>query len=195
MESEAYILAEKQVTMKICVYCGSSFAEDEELNGLAKNIGRDIGKNQDTLVYGGANVGLMKLVADGCLEAGGKVIGVMSEDLKSREIDHPNLTELIYTKNLSERKMMLMTLSDAFLTLPGGLGTLDELFETWTMKQIGVVQNPIGLLDYHGHFDALLEHLQHCIKAGFVRESAIHNLIIEDEWSVLYQKLKDSVSK
>ncbi|MGS4884845.1 LOG family protein [Roseibium sp. MB-4] len=154
----------------ICVFCGSSYGALEDYNDAAKATGRAIAEKGMRLVYGGARVGLMGSVADAALEAGGEVIGVLPHSLKEKEIEHQGLTELHLVKSMHERKAMMADLSDGFIALPGGVGTLEEIFEVWTWGQLGYHQKPCGFLNINGYYDHLIAFLDHQTQEGFTKK-------------------------
>ena len=139
----------------VCVFCGSSTGEDPAYAEAARDLGRLIAGNGLTLVYGGGHVGLMGVVADAALDAGGEVIGVMPKALVDREISHTSLTKLHVVHSMHERKAMMSELSDAFVALPGGNGTLEEFFEVLTWAQLGEHGKPCGLLNVAGYYDPI----------------------------------------
>jgi uncharacterized protein (TIGR00730 family) len=139
----------------LCVYCGSSLGDDPSFASMARLLGYTIAKSEITLVYGGANVGLMGTVADSVLDHGGKVIGVLPKFLVEKEIAHTGLTELILCETMHERKTKLFELSQGFIALPGGFGTLEEIFEVLTWQQLGLHKFPIAFLNINGFFDHL----------------------------------------
>lgn len=139
----------------ICVFCGSSLGEDPTFIEAASKLGEALAKSQITLVYGGANIGLMGTVANAVLKNGGKVIGVIPKFLAGKEIAHPNLTELILVESMHERKMKMFELSEGFIAMPGGFGTLEELSEMLTWQQLGLHRYPIGLLNINGFYNHL----------------------------------------
>ena len=143
------------------------------------------------LVYGGANVGLMRILADTMLQKGGEVIGVMPRRLVDREVAHLDLTEMHIVDSMSERKTMMVELSDAFITLPGGFGTLDELAEVLTYNQLRLSDKPIGILNVDGYFDMFLKFLDHAAREGFVRQEHRSNLIIDEDIDSLLQKMQN----
>lgn len=153
----------------VCVYCGSSPGVDPGFREEAAALGRALAERGQTLVYGGAHVGLMGVVADAALAAGGRVIGVIPASLRSRELAHAGLTELVVTASMHERKQIMAERADAFVALPGGLGTLDELFEIWTWSQLGLHAKPIGLVNRAGYYDGLITFLERAEAEGFVR--------------------------
>lgn len=152
----------------ICVYCGASRGKRPEYAALARNLGTLLARRGITLVYGGGNVGLMGVVADATLAAGGKVVGVIPRALLEREVSHGNLTELVVVNDMHERKLTMATRADGFIALPGGIGTLEELFETLTWLQLGFHGKPIALLDATGYFSALLAFLDNMVAEGFL---------------------------
>lgn len=153
----------------ICVFCGSNMGGRDDYAGAATAFGRTLAEEGIRLVYGGANVGLMRLVANGALEAGGEVVGIIPEALKARELAHPGLTELHTVKSMHERKAMMADFSDGFVALPGGPGTMEEMFEIWTWAQLGYHRKPVGLLNVAGFFDPLLAFLDHQVAERFMR--------------------------
>lgn len=153
----------------LCVFCGSSPGKRPEYLEVARATGRSIAQRGLTLVYGGGRVGLMGAVADAALAAGGRVVGVIPQMLLDREVGHAGLTELRVVTTLSERKLMMADLSDAFLALPGGIGTMDELFEAWTWTQLELHRKPCGLLNQDGYYDALISFLDAAVAEGFQR--------------------------
>jgi uncharacterized protein (TIGR00730 family) len=161
----------------ICVFCGSSPGNRPEYVSLARDTGRLIAERQLTLIYGGGKVGLMGALADAALAAGGRVIGIIPQMLLEREVAHRGLTDLRIVSTLSERKFMMGVLSDAFLSLPGGIGTLDELFEAWSWAQLGLHKKPSGLLNFQGYYDHLIQFLDLTLSEGFQRpehRAALH---------------------
>jgi len=153
----------------ICVYCGSSMGADPDFEVAARETGELIARNGITLVYGGAAVGLMGVLADAALAAGGGVIGVTPRGLWGGEIDHPGLTELIEVGSMHERKHRMFELADAFVALPGGLGTLDELAEIATWSQLGLHRKPIATLDVNGYWTGLHGFLRTAAGAGLLK--------------------------
>ena len=157
------------MSLSVCVFCGSSFGDDPRFRAAAQDTGREIARRGWTLVYGGAHVGLMGAVADAALGAGGRVIGVIPRFLHEREVGHDGITSLEIVASLTERKLRMGELSDAFLSLPGGIGTLDELFEAWSWSQVGLQHKPNGLLNVGGYYDPLLAFLDRAAAAGFMQ--------------------------
>ncbi|MCX2722201.1 TIGR00730 family Rossman fold protein [Roseibium salinum] len=155
----------------ICVFCGSSYGALEAYSEAAKATGRTIAESGYRLIYGGARVGLMGTVADAALAAGGKVIGVLPRALQDKEIGHEGLTELHLVGSMHERKAQMADLSDAFIALPGGVGTLEEIFEIWTWGQLGYHKKPCGFLNVEGYYDHLIAFLDHQAQEGFTRKA------------------------
>jgi hypothetical protein len=166
---------------KICVYCGSSDGARPEYRQAAAALGRAMVKNDIDLVYGGASVGLMGTLADTVLDGGGKVTGVIPESLVNREISHPGLTELVVVNSMHERKSMMAELSDAFIALPGGIGTMDELFEILTWAHLGIHNKPCALLNVAGYYDHLNAFVNYGVNQGFIGKQTEAKLIIQDD--------------
>jgi hypothetical protein len=154
---------------RICVFAGSSAGSRPEYLAAAEELGRVLAAREIGVVYGGARVGLMGAVADAVLVGGGQVIGVIPQAMVEKEVAHDGLTDLRVVTTMHERKALMAELSDGFIALPGGWGTLDELFEILTWAQLGIHQKPCGLLNVLGYFDRLLAFLDHAVQQGFVR--------------------------
>jgi uncharacterized protein (TIGR00730 family) len=152
----------------ICVYCGSREGAQVQYADGARSLGRLIGERGWRLVYGGGKVGLMGIVADAVLAAGGQAIGVIPETLMRREVGHRGLTELHVVQTMHQRKQMMAERADAFVALPGGIGTMDEFFEVWTWRQLGYHDQPIGLLNVAGYYDPLLAFMRRSVDEGFL---------------------------
>lgn len=153
----------------ICVYCGSSLGTDPVFLESARLIGAYIAQQNHTLVYGGGVVGLMGVVADSALENSGKVIGVIPNQLVSREVPHLGLSELYTVSSMSERKRKMASLADCFIALPGGTGTLEEIMESFVLSQMGIERKTCGLLNVNGYYDKLLEFLDTMECSGFIK--------------------------
>jgi uncharacterized protein (TIGR00730 family) len=160
-------MSEGRLVRSICVFCGSRPGADPAFPAAAAALGAAIAKRGMTLVYGGAKVGLMGILANAALSEGGRVIGVIPKGLVSKEIAHDGLTELFLTESMHDRKERMIELSDAFVSMPGGWGTYDELFEVLTLAQIGFHDKPSAFLNVNGYFDPLLTLLHHTIEHGF----------------------------
>ncbi len=156
--------------MNICVFCGSSPGHNPVYAAAAKELGNLIGQGNHTLVYGGGNIGLMGIVADATLEKHGKVIGVIPKFLMDKEVGHLGLTSLEIVTSMHERKKRMADLSDAFIAIPGGWGTLEEIAEILTWKQLGLVSQPVAVLNVNGFFDPLLQQMNAMVDEGFLRE-------------------------
>jgi uncharacterized protein (TIGR00730 family) len=153
---------------RVCVFCGSSMGNREEYRQSAEQLARALVGNQLDLVYGGGGVGLMGVLADEVLSLGGRVQGVLPEALLAREVGHCGLTELRVVSTMHERKFQMSELADAFIALPGGFGTFEELFEVITWAQLGLHSKPIGLLNVAGYFQPLIDFLDHAVSEGFI---------------------------
>ncbi len=154
---------------RLCVYCGSSNHVASEYKAAARRLGTFLAERNIEIVYGGGSVGLMNEVAEGGLEAGGHVIGVIPEQLLKLELAHARLSELIVVSDMHARKRTMAELADGFIALPGGYGTLEELFEATTWSQLQIHDKPVGLLNVEGYFDRLLSFVDHAVQEGFVR--------------------------
>jgi len=174
----------------IGVFCGSSLGAKPVYRDCAVKLAQFFLKNGIELVYGGANVGLMAILADTMLIKGGKVTGVMPESLVKKEVAHAGLTRMLIVKSMQERKQVMARLSDAFITLPGAFGTLDELFEVLTWNQLGIISKPIGILNAGGYFTALFAMLDHAVSEKFLRPEHRDLLVIDDDVSILFEKLQ-----
>lgn len=152
----------------VCVYCGSRPGERAEYAEAAREVGRAIGERGWQLVYGGGRAGLMGIVADAALAAGAPVVGVIPQSLMDREVGHQSLTELHVVETMHQRKLMMAERSDAFIALPGGIGTFEEIFEVWSWRQLGYHDKPLGLLNTAGYYDALLDFMAQTVMQGFV---------------------------
>lgn len=155
--------------MNVCVFCGSSAGTNSIYAESAKELGALLASQNHTLVYGGGNIGLMGIVADAVLEKKGRVIGVIPDFLMQREVGHAHLTKLEVVSSMHERKKRMADLSDAFITMPGGWGTLDETAEILTWKQLGLIKQEVGVLNINGFFDAMLEQMNLMTREGFLK--------------------------
>ena len=177
--------------MKITVFCGSNTGASEVYVTQVKEFGRELVKRDITLVFGGGRVGLMGTLADAVLEAGGHVIGVMPQFLDDKEIAHDGLSELIIVNTMHERKAKMAELADAFITLPGGPGTLEEFFEIFTWTQLGIHKKPSGILNINQYFDPIVELFDHMTDEEFLEEKFRNMIAIDVNPSNLIDKLKD----
>ncbi len=176
--------------MRIAIYCGSSRGLDPIYATAAAQTATFLAQQGIGIVYGGGNVGIMGVIADAALAAGGEVIGVIPESLLAKELGHGGVTELHVTRSMHERKQKMVDLSDAFIALPGGFGTLDELFETLTWLQLGFHGKPVGLLNVAGFFDHLLTFLDHMSTTGFLKPEHRSSLITETDPEALLQAIR-----
>lgn len=173
----------------ICVYCGSRPGHAPEYAETARAVGAWIGARGGQLVYGGGRAGLMGEVANATLAAGGRVIGVIPRTLVEREHAHRGVSELHIVETMHERKRLMAEHADAFVALPGGIGTFEELFETWTWRQLGYHDKPIGLLNQDGYYDELLRFVRHSIGSGFMAEAQWQLIDTDRDASALLQRL------
>jgi uncharacterized protein (TIGR00730 family) len=177
----------------ICVFCGSSPGREPLFRDAARQLGRLIGEHGLTLVYGGGCVGLMGELADAALAANGRVVGVITEALVDRELAHLGLSDLRVVTTMHERKAQMSELADAFIALPGGLGTLEEFFEVLTWQQLGIHRKPCALLNVGGYYDPLLAFLDRGVEAGFVSPVHRATVLVDDDAARLLERLRDSV--
>ena len=176
---------------RITVFCGSSFGSEDVYRTQATELGHTLAKKGIELVYGGANVGLMGAVADGVLGGGGKVIGVLPHFLQSKEIAHEGLTELILVESMHERKTKMNDLCDGVIALPGGFGTLEELFEMVTWAQLGLHKKPIAVLNTNGFYDSLIELTRTMVEKGFLKSVNQEMLLVSDNIEELLTKMSE----
>lgn len=174
---------------RICVFCGSSMGTRNEYKVAAMNLGKYFVKKKIELVYGGANVGLMKIIADEVLEGGIKVIGIMPHLLIEKEVDHKGISEMFKVDTMAERKELMSDMSDGFIALPGGFGTLDELSEILTHNQLRISDKPMGLLNIDGYYDNLIKFIDVGVESGFVRAEHRDNIIVESDIELLIEKM------
>jgi len=174
----------------LCVFCGSSPGLRPEYRAAAVALGTALAQRRITLVYGGASVGLMGAVADAAIVAGGEVIGVLPRQLATREIAHAGLARLELVETMHARKARMAELADAFVALPGGIGTLEELFETWTWAQLGLHRKPCGLLDVAGYYGPLIRFLDSSVDQGFVRPVHRAMLVVARDVDLLFEEFE-----
>lgn len=173
----------------ICVFCGSSPGVNGAFVKAARSLGTIMAAKNITLVYGGSNIGLMRTIADEVMLNNGRVIGVMPQGLIDREVAYTTLEEFHIVDTMSKRKQMMADLADAFIAMPGGIGTLDELFEILSWNQLDIIDKPIALLNTDGYYDMLIGFLKHTVEQQFVRPEHYANLIVESDPEVLLEKL------
>ncbi|HEU4460326.1 MAG TPA: TIGR00730 family Rossman fold protein [Methylibium sp.] len=179
----------KRRPFTVCVYCGSRHGKREAFAEAARSIGRLIGERGWAMVYGGGRVGLMGEAADAALSAGAEVVGVLPHALAAREVGHLGLTRLELVDSMHLRKQRMAELSDAFVALPGGIGTMDELFEIWTWRQLGLHAKPIGLLDVDGYYEPLLAMLRSMVERDFLGEATASMLMHGTDAAALLDRL------
>ena len=182
-------------TLSICVYCGSRHGRQFAYTAAARALGAAIGSRGWQLVYGGGKVGLMGEVADATLAAGGRVVGVIPESLQKLEVGHTGLDELHVVPTMHVRKQMMAERADLFIALPGGIGTLEELYEVWTWRQLGYHDQPIGLLNTAGYYDALLGFMNHTVAEGFLSASQLDNVRVGTDPEALLLSLAAQVRR
>ncbi|WP_325168893.1 TIGR00730 family Rossman fold protein [Cytobacillus luteolus] len=175
---------------KICIFCGSSFGNSSIYQEKVNELGTILAKRNVELVYGGGNVGLMGEISRSVLAHGGRVTGVIPEVIY-QNVEHIELTELFVVKDMHERKAKMYDLSDGFIALPGGIGTLEELAEVMTWYQIGYHQKPIGIYNVNGFYDGLLDTFKHMINEGFLKKEYIDSLVISDDPDSLLEKMSN----
>jgi uncharacterized protein (TIGR00730 family) len=163
---------------RICVFCGARTSNKPEFVALAQEVGRTLAEKNIGLVYGGGNWGLMGAVADAALKAGGEVVGIIPHFLMGKEGNRTDLTEQHIVGSMAERKDLMNQYSDGFLTIPGGLGTLDELFEVWTWRSLGLNVKPIGLVNIHGYYDPLLAFMDSVMRHELASENAVRDHVL-----------------
>ena len=175
--------------MKVCVFCGSSMGNDPRYQEAAAQLGDVLAQHDCTLYYGGANVGLMKIIADKMLEKGKRVVGIIPKLITDMEIAHEGVTEMIEVDSMSERKLMLINESDAFIAMPGGFGTLDELFEITVLNQLRIADKPVALYNTLNYYDSMMQFINHAVNQGFIRKEHRDNIIVSDNPETLFNEL------
>jgi uncharacterized protein (TIGR00730 family) len=176
----------------VCVYCGSRPGHEPHFAQAARDVGRWIGERGGQLVYGGGNAGLMGVVADETLAAGGTVVGIIPRTLVDREFAKRDCTELYVVESMHERKKMMAERAGSFVALAGGIGTLEELFEVWTWRQLGYHDKPIGILDTAGYYQPLLAFLQSSVRAGYLGDAQMRLVHVGTEPATLLQEIVDA---
>lgn len=176
----------------LCVYCGSKPGATLIYQEIARQVGQWIGQHGGQLVYGGGNSGLMGLIADATLQHGGRVVGIIPQALVDKEVANHACTELHVVPDMHTRKAMMIERADAFLALPGGIGTFEELFEVWAWHQLGYHSKPLGLLNTHAYYDGLLSFLNHTVEQGFVSNWQMEMLHVASDPHLLLPKLIES---
>jgi uncharacterized protein (TIGR00730 family) len=174
----------------IAIFCGSALGTDPVYEQIAIQVGQCLAKHHITLVYGGGRSGLMGIVADSALQAGGQVIGVIPKQLVDRELAHPHLTELHVVQNMHERKTKMSELSDGFIAIPGGAGTLEEIFEQWTWAQLGIHLKPCAFLNIDDFYTDLLKFIQLTVEKGFTQTRFADALVVSDKIEDILMQFK-----
>jgi hypothetical protein len=170
----------------VCVYCGSANRVADSYKQIARTVGLALAEKHKRVVYGGGRVGLMGIVADAALSVGGEVIGIIPEHIQSREVQHTGLTELHVVENMHTRKRMMVERSDAFLVLPGGLGTLDETFEVLTWKQLQLHNKPVVIYNAEGYWDKLIKVIHQLVTSGFAQPSNLELFTVVDNIDAMF---------
>ena len=173
---------------RVCIFCGSYSGVRAEYAGAARAMAAALVRSGLELVYGGGRVGLMGIVADEVLRLGGAAVGVIPRALREREVGHDGLTEMHVVETMHERKAMMADLADAFVALPGGLGTIEEIFEIWTWAQLGMHEKPIGFLDIGGYYAPLAAFLDHAVREGFIRPTMRNVVVFESDPEALLRR-------
>ncbi len=176
-------------TPRICVYCASNFGQDPAFEQSARTVGEVLASRGIDLVYGGGHVGLMGVVADTALRGGRHVIGVIPQNLVDAEVGHSGVSELLVVDDMPARKRIMYERADAFLTLPGGVGTMEEMFEVLCWRYLGLHPKPIGLLNVNGYYDRLIEFLAESVELGLTRQAAVDLLLVDDDPERLVERL------
>lgn len=176
--------------MRIAIYCGANGGNDPLYREAAAAMSGFLAQAGVGVVYGGGNVGLMGTIADAALKQGGEVIGVIPQALMDKELGHGGVTQLFIVRSMHERKQMMVDLSDGFIALPGGFGTLDELFETLTWLQLSFHGKPVGLLNVNGFFDGLLTFMDHMTSQGFLKQAHRDGVLVSEDPAQLLEKMR-----
>ncbi len=174
----------------IGVFCGANSGLNADYSKASSEVGQLMAQQSIALVYGGGNVGLMGVIADAVLAENGKVIGVIPQSLVDREVAHQRLTELHVVQTMHERKALMAARSDAFIAMPGGFGTFDEICEIITWNQLGIIKKPVAFYNINGYYNKFLEMIDHTVSEGFVKYDQRENLIVESDPEVLLKKLR-----
>jgi len=175
---------------RLAVYCGSSTGSDQMFMDCARDVGAELARWGITIIYGGGRVGMMGALADAALEQGGEVIGVIPEALVGAELAHSGLTDLHVVPDMHSRKALFSSLADGFLTLPGGVGTMDELWEAVSWAQLGYHDKPVGLLNAGGFYDQLVGFHGHMVRSGFIRQAHANILIARNSLALLIEAME-----
>jgi uncharacterized protein (TIGR00730 family) len=174
----------------ICIFCGSNSGNKKEYTQTAQTLGHLFVKNNITLVYGGATNGIMGIIADTVMKNGGTVVGVIPTLIADRELSHKGISTLYTVGSMSERKTKMVELADAFITLPGGVGTMDELFEVLAFSHLGINEKMIGILNVNGYYDTLMQFIDHAVAEGFVPPRVRSHIVVDDNPETLLHTMK-----
>lgn len=177
---------------RLCIYCASSFGDDPAFEASARTVGELLVRRDIDMVYGGGHVGLMGVIADVAMAGGRHVIGVIPENLMAAEVGHSGVSELQVVPDMPARKSIMFRRADAFLTLPGGVGTMEEMFEVLCWGYLGLHPKPMGLLNVNGYYDHLLTFLERSVEQGLTRQSALDLLLVDDDPGRLLERLVPS---
>jgi uncharacterized protein (TIGR00730 family) len=177
----------------ISVFCGSSEGNNEEIITTAYQLGVYMAKKNIALIYGAAKIGIMGKVAQGAIDANGKTIGIIPHFLKTKEIVHTELTELVVTDNMHDRKILMYEKSDGFIIIPGGFGTMDEFFEITTWGQLGLHTKPIGILNINGYYYALIKQCKMMVERGFLKQENLDAVVVDNTIEGLFDKMNNYV--
>jgi len=164
---------------KICVFCGSSTGNDPVYSDFTRKLGEYLARHSISLIYGGGDIGLMGILSSTVMQGGGNVTGIIPEMI-SEHIPHKNISELIVVKTMHERKALMYSMSDAFICLPGGIGSLDELIEVYTWLQLGYHSKPVVIINLNGYYNNLIKQFEYMVKEGFLKETHLSNLIVKE---------------
>ena len=175
---------------KICIFCGSSMGHNPLYREKAAALAEAMADRQCELLYGGGSVGLMKIIADVMLQRQCKVVGTITEQLMDMEVGYKDINELIIVDSMAERKKILEDMADGFIAMPGGYGTLDELFEAAVLVQLRVYDKPVAIYNVNGYYDRLLDFLKHAVGEGFIQRPHLDNLIVSDDPKELLDKME-----
>jgi uncharacterized protein (TIGR00730 family) len=181
--------------MNVCVFCGSSTGINPAYAEAARSLGGLLARNKMRLIYGGGNVGLMGIVADAVMAGGGEVIGIIPDFLLKREVGHRGITSLEVVETMHERKKRMADLADAFIALPGGWGTMEELTEVLTWRQLGLIKQPVGIINVNNFFDPLLDQLRKMVQEEFVRPAYLNVLLVESSPEKLLTAFTEALRK
>ncbi|MEX1228844.1 MAG: TIGR00730 family Rossman fold protein [Planctomycetaceae bacterium] len=178
---------------RICIYCGSQIGKDNVYRNAARELGTLMARKNYGLVYGGGSIGLMGVVADALLANHGEVIGVIPDALATKELIHPSVADMRVVRTMHDRKALMAELADAFIALPGGYGTFEELFEAITWNQLGLHRKTIGLLNITGYFDPLIRMIDHAVQEGFIKRSQRELFVVEERPQTLLDRLETHI--